>query len=140
MSKPKSEAAQGRVRAECLQEEDSMSSPIAPTPTPTGPQAASGASAPAHTAPTRSLQPGTPAPQAISFEALPSSPPPEVLDEMANAAAVYDRLSAQGRELRFTRDATSGRTQIEVRDRGGNLLGQLSPAQALDLAAGAPLE
>jgi hypothetical protein len=59
---------------------------------------------------------------------------------MAGAAQAYDELTAQGRELRFARDEQSGRTQIEVRDRGGNLVKTLSPAQALDIAAGAPLE
>lgn len=128
-----------------------MSSPIAPTPIPAGPEAARGTEAirstealrgpdaPARTAATHGAQPGSPIAETIALDALPGSPPAEVLQEMVNAGAVYDRLSAQGRELRFARDAASGRTQIEVRDRAGNLLGQLSPAQALDLAAGAPL-
>ena len=76
----------------------------------------------------------------VSLEAIPSSPPPEVLAQMASAARTYDQLSSQGRELRFARDADSGRTTIEVRDRSGNVLKRLSPAQALDVAAGAPLE
>jgi hypothetical protein len=76
----------------------------------------------------------------VSFEAIPSSPPAEVLEQMAGAAEVYERLSAQGRELRFARDETSGRTTIEVRDRRGNMLKRLSPSEALDVAAGAPLE
>ncbi|HUN77613.1 MAG TPA: hypothetical protein VMU32_01700 [Solirubrobacteraceae bacterium] len=116
-----------------------MSSPIAPTPTPAGTDAVRGADAPPRIAPTPSARTEVTSTQTVSLDALPSSPPPEVLDEMAKAAAVYDELSTQGRELRFARDAASGRTQIEVRDRSGNLLGQLSPAQALDLAAGAPM-
>jgi hypothetical protein len=63
-----------------------------------------------------------------------------VLEEMAGAAHTYEALSAQGRELRFARDEQSGRTRIEVRDRAGNVLRTLSPAQALALAAGTPLE
>jgi hypothetical protein len=63
-----------------------------------------------------------------------------VLDQMASAAQTHDALSTQGRELRFIRDEQSGRTRIEVRDRSGNVLRMLSPAQALAVAAGAPLE
>jgi hypothetical protein len=96
MQTPKSQAAHGRDRNECFQEENSMSSPM--------------------------------------------TPPHEVLEEMARAAQIHDELSSQGRELRFARDAQSGRTRIEVRDRRGNVLRTLSPAQALEVAAGAPLE
>jgi hypothetical protein len=138
MRKPKSEAAQGRVRKECVQEEHSMSSPIAPIQNPAG------------SAPVRSAAPATRVPGAaagsgaieasVSVDAIPSTPPPEVLDQMASAAQAYERLSAQGRELRFARDEASGRTTIEVRDRRGNVLTRLSPAQALDVAAGAPLD
>lgn len=116
-----------------------MSSPIAPISTPAGPEAVSGTDAPARIAATTGALPGTPSAETVSLDALPSSPPPEVLREMADAGAIYDGLSAQGRELRFARNTASGRTEVEVRDRAGNLLGRLSPAQALDLAAGAPL-
>ena len=70
----------------------------------------------------------------------PITPPSEVLEEMASAAQTYEALCSQGRELRFARDEQSGRTRIEVRDRAGNVLRTLSPAQALAIAAGAPLE
>jgi hypothetical protein len=81
------------------------------------------------------------APQStVSVQTLPSSPPPEVLEQMASAAQRYDELTAQGRELRFARDEQSGRTQVEVRDRAGRLVKTLSPAQALDVAAGGPLD
>lgn len=85
--------------------------------------------------PTVSLNafPSSPAP-------FPSSPPQEVLDQMGSAAHTYEELSSQGRELRFARDEQSGRTRVEVRDRAGNVLKTLSPAQALALAAGTPLE
>lgn len=76
----------------------------------------------------------------VSVQTLPSSPPPEVLEQMASAAQRYDELTAQGRELRFARDQESGRTRIEVRDRGGRLVKTLSPAQALDVAAGGALD
>jgi hypothetical protein len=63
-----------------------------------------------------------------------------VLDQMANAAQTHAALSAQGRELRFARDEHSGRTEIEVRDQNGRVLRTISPAQALAIAAGAPLD
>ncbi|MFI5005307.1 MAG: hypothetical protein ACHQE6_09875 [Solirubrobacterales bacterium] len=88
--------------------------------------------------------PGAGAPSAlepaVSLDTLPSSPPQEVLDQMASAAQTHEALSAQGRELRFSRDEQSGRTKIEVRDHNGNVLKTISPAQALEVAAGAPLE
>jgi hypothetical protein len=140
MRKPKSEAAHGWDRDQCFQEENSMSSPIFPTTTPA-------ASAPVHGtgAASRSAEPSTafrvPAPEpSVSLDTIPGSPPAEVLDQMASAADTYERLHSQGRELRFAHDHTSGRITIEVRDRRGNVLKQLSPAQALAVAAGAPLD
>jgi hypothetical protein len=137
MRKHKSEAAQGRVREQCFQEEHSMSSPIAPIQSPAG-----AAPLGAATASVRAAGPAAPAAlrSSVALDTIPAGPPPEVLDQMAGAAQVYERLSAQGRELRFARDEASGRTTIEVRDRRGNILKRLSPAQALDVAAGAPLE
>jgi hypothetical protein len=140
MRKPKSEAAHGRDREECLQEEDSMSSPIAPTPSPAGPGAVLRAAAATRSGACTTAQAAAASESSVALDTFPSSPPQEVLDQMASASQTYERLSAQGRELRFARDAASGRTQIEVRDRAGNLLKRLSPAEALDLAAGAPLE
>ncbi len=77
---------------------------------------------------------------AVSREAPGGSPPAEVLEQMAQAARTYEGLSAQGRELSFVRDHASGRTTVEVHDRLGNLLKRLSLAEALDVAAGAPLD
>ncbi len=133
-----------------------MSSPITPPQTAGQPVLPAGATAPsvAHkgtgtpfavelTASLDAIQPDTPQEvldhPAVSLDAIPSSPPQEVLDQMAGAAQTHAALSAQGRELRFSRDEHSGRTRIEVRDRGGNVLRTLSPAEALEVAAGAPL-
>lgn len=144
MRKRKSETAQGRDRIERFQEEASMNSPIIPIPSNSGaapvPAAAAneGASSAGHPS-----APGGAAVQlesAVSLQALPSSPPAEVLDQMTQAAHRYAELSSQGRELRFVRDESSGRPAIEVRDRSGNLLKRLSPAEALDVAAGKPLD
>jgi hypothetical protein len=138
MSKPKSDAAHGWDRDECFQEENSMSSPIAPTSIASTPITAAALRAGAN-APAPAGASATASAAAVSFDAIPSAPPQEVLDQMASAAAVYERLASQGRELRFARDE-SGRTALEVRDRVGNVLERLSPTQALELAAGAPLE
>jgi hypothetical protein len=139
VDKSKSEAAQGRVRAESFQEENSMSSPIQPT------QGATPANAPLSGGTSRrvvtgfSMAPTTPG-RAVSLDTLPASPPQQVLEEMATAARVHDGLRAMGRELHFAHDENSGRMTIEVRDNGGNVLRTISPAQALDVAAGKPLE
>jgi hypothetical protein len=138
MRKHKSEAAHGWVREECLQEEDtSMSSPISPLQN-------SAAGTPVHGSTAAERAPASSFASAldcsVALDAIPSSPPPEVLDQMASAARTYERLSAQGRELHFAREQSGGRMTIEVRDRSGNVLQQLSPSQALEVAAGAPLE
>jgi hypothetical protein len=143
MRKSKSEAAHGRDRKQCFQEETGMSSPISSQ----GPIQASGPALAVGSAkriassggvgPTERTATVT---SSVSLDALPSSPPPEVLDQMASAAHAYDELLSQGRELRFARDEQSGRTAVEVRDRAGNVLKTISPSQALELAAGAPLE
>jgi hypothetical protein len=139
MRKPKSEAAHGWDREQCFQEENSMSSPIATSPITAAAPTRGAAAAARTTAPTGSYAAAA-VEASVSLEAIPSSPPPEVLEQMAGAARTYEQLSSQGRELRFARDEDSGRTTIEVRDRSGNVLKRLSPAQALDVAAGAPLE
>jgi hypothetical protein len=140
MRTPKSKAAQGRVREECFQEETSMSSPITP---PQGPAAAR-PPRPAEAARSAAALQGAGKPfaseLAVALDTVPPSPPQEVLEEMASAARNHEALRAQGRELRFSRDEQNGRTRIEVRDRSGNVLKTLSPAQALEVAAGAPVE
>jgi hypothetical protein len=117
-----------------------MSSPVAPPqgPTPTEPPAAI-------TATRRGVAPAgadgsTAVRSPVALDTLASNPPREVLDQMAAAAQTHESLRAQGRELRFSRDGQSGRTTIEVRDRSGRVLKTISPSQALEIAAGAPLE
>jgi hypothetical protein len=144
MDKSKSEAAQGRVRYRCFQEENSMSSPVpfingSATPAPnaiasTPPPSASGARRAGVSFPLAPPQP------AVSLETFPASPPSEVLDQMAGAARTHDALHAQGRELHFAHDEASGRIEVEVRDAGGNVLRTISPSEALRVAAGKPLE
>ena len=68
-----------------------------------------------------------------------AGPPPELKAEMAAAAKVAADLHAQGRELRFEHDDTTGRIRVELRDLEGNVLRVIPPSQALDIARGAPL-
>jgi uncharacterized FlaG/YvyC family protein len=69
----------------------------------------------------------------------PAGPPPEVLDEIAAAADRAWQLWNENRELHFSKDSTSGRVVIEVRDRAGNTIRTIPPAHALSVLAGAPL-
>jgi hypothetical protein len=138
MRKPKSDMAHGRDRVKRLQEEDSMSSQVTPPPAATQSAPPTAASLPP--APVPAAAAPTAAQPTVSVQTLPSGPPPEVYEAMGRAAQTHAQLSAQGRELRFLRDAQGGHTRIEVRDRDGNVLKTLSPAQALAIAAGAPLE
>jgi hypothetical protein len=71
--------------------------------------------------------------------AIPPSPPADVLDEMYTAAKVADKLRAQERELHFE-PSDSGRVVIQVRDLDGKVIRTVPPSQALDIAAGAPLD
>jgi len=66
-------------------------------------------------------------------------PPPEVLDQIAAAARIGEQLRQAGHEVRFFSPADGGRVSIEVHDGDGNAIGTLSPAAALELAAGSPL-
>ena len=115
-----------------------MSSPIPPTQGSITVHAAQSAGA------ARRTDAGTPAAAAaqasVSLQTFPSSPPQSVLDEMAGAARVHDTLRAQGRELHFAHDSQSGHMTIEVRDNGGQVLRTISPSEALEVAAGKPLE
>jgi hypothetical protein len=115
-----------------------MSSPIQPPQGPIAAHPAPGAGGARRAGASFPLAPANGQP--VSLDTLPSSPPRQVLDEMATAARVHDGLRAMGRELRFAHDESSGRITIEVRDHGGRVLRTISPAEALDVAAGKPLE
>jgi hypothetical protein len=138
MDKSKSEAAQGRVRKECFQEENEMSSPILP---PQGPISARTNLTPASSKRVSSTGPlaGASSGPPVSVDTFPSSPPPEVLDQMSAAANTYESLRAQGHELHFAHDNQSGRIAIELHDRDGNSVRTVSPSEALEIAGGKPL-
>jgi hypothetical protein len=139
MDKPKREATQGRVRNECFQEENEMSSPILPTQ---GPIVARPPLAPAASRRLTSTEAAAAASGSeptVSVDTFPSSPPPEVLDELRGAAQAWENLRAQGHELHFGHDEQTGRIAIELRDREGNSVRDVSPSEALELVGGKPL-
>lgn len=76
----------------------------------------------------------------VYVDTFPTSPPPEVLDQVTAAGQVYEQLSSQGHALHFSTDDQSGETQIEVRDHSGNTLRTLSASEAIEIAAGRPLD
>jgi len=78
-------------------------------------------------------------PSQAPVSAIPPSPPADVLDEMYTAAKVADKLRAQERELHFE-PSGDGRVVIQVRDLDGKVIRTVPPAQALEIAAGAPLD
>ena len=142
MDKSKSEAVPGTKIALCTQEEYGMSSPIPPTQGSITTRSAQGAGAASGAARRENATPSPPSPvqPPVSLQTFPSSPPQEVLDDMTSAARVHDALRAQGRELHFAHDSQSGRMMVQVRDRGGHVLRTISPSEALEVAAGKPLE
>ena len=76
---------------------------------------------------------------AVTVDTLPASPPEHLLAEMHDAAQVADRLRAQARELHFEL-VGDGRVVVQVRDLEGNVIRTIPPAEALDVAGGAPLD
>ena len=53
------------------------------------------------------------------------------------AAEVVQQLHEHNRELHFSRDESSNRVVIEVRDLEGNVIKTIPPAKALDIMSGA---
>jgi len=74
---------------------------------------------------------------AVTVDTLPASPPPHVLEEMYEASKVADTLREQARELHF--ETSGNRVVVTVRDLDGNVIRTIPPAEALEVAAGAPL-
>jgi flagellar protein FlaG len=65
-----------------------------------------------------------------------ASPPADALDQVGAAAAVVDQLHDSNRELHFSKDHTSGRIIVEVRDLDGNVLKTIPPSKALAIMSG----
>jgi hypothetical protein len=67
------------------------------------------------------------------------SMPDELWDELDTAYRRWDELAAQGRALRFRLRVPRG-VEVDVCDRDGRRLHSIEPADALLVAAGAPLD
>jgi hypothetical protein len=74
------------------------------------------------------------------IEASRGTPPHEVLDQIAAAADVHDRLRAGGAELRFERTASGGRVRIDLHSAGPGTPRTISAAEALEILAGKTAE
>ena len=70
---------------------------------------------------------------------VPPAPTAEAREMVDRAAERVQELHERNRELHFTRDETSNRVVIEVRDLEGNLIKTIPPAKALDILSGAEL-
>jgi hypothetical protein len=89
--------------------------------------------APAHQKPTGVQESG-----AIVGD-IPPAPTPEAREMVNRAAEVVQQLHEANRELHFTKDKSSNRVVIEVRDLEGNVIKTIPPAKALDILSGAEL-
>ncbi len=69
-----------------------------------------------------------------------AEPPPEVQAEVRAAARCANHLYEMGRRLSFELDSDSGRIRVEVRDLDGNVLRRIPLTEALEIAAGAPVD
>jgi uncharacterized FlaG/YvyC family protein len=77
--------------------------------------------------------------ESVTVDTIASSPPPEVHEAMGVAAQAYDRLEAQGRQMRFKVNEGTGKLVVEIHDLHGNLLFQVPASTALDVAGGGSL-
>jgi hypothetical protein len=96
--------------------------------------------APAATDKTHNTAPSNAAQDSVTVDTIPSSPPPEVHEAMGVAAQAYDKLQAQGREMRFKVNQGTGKLVVEVHDLHGQLLFQVPASKALDVAGGGSLD
>jgi|tagenome__1003787_1003787.scaffolds.fasta_scaffold20849961_2 hypothetical protein len=71
-------------------------------------------------------------------DAIPASPPPDVIAEMLAAQRAIEDMHARGRTLHFAMDGR--RVRIEVQDLDGNVLKEIPPSRALEVATGRAVE
>jgi predicted deacetylase len=79
-------------------------------------------------------------PNPLMLAASRGGPPQDLLEQIAAAAWFEERLREGGHHLRFHAEAHGAPLRIELHDRDGNAVRALSTAEALELAAGVPLE
>lgn len=96
--------------------------------------------APAATDKTHNTAPSNAAQDSVTVDTIPSSPPPEVHEAMGVAAQAYDKLQADGRQMRFKVNQGTGKLVVEVHDLHGQLLFQVPASKALDVASGGSLD
>ena len=136
MSKAKKNASKVRDQLERSSDEESMSSPIDPTQHAIGTQPTNPAAAVSRAEASSAVDRATPAGGSVLLDAIPASPPQEVLDQMANAAHQFERISSEGKQLRFVRHDEHSPTVLEVSDADGAVERRLSLVEAFELAAG----
>jgi hypothetical protein len=71
---------------------------------------------------------------ARNISSVPATPPPEVLDAVGAAARAYDRLTADGVQVRFHIDDETGAVAAHVVDMRGTVLRSLTSGQVIELA------
>ena len=98
------------------------------------------------TAPSQAARSSAPAPvqaahvaDTVSVDTIPATPPPEVQDAIGVANQAYHNLRAEGNELRFKINESTGKLTVEVHDVHGNLMFTVPGSTALDVASGQPL-
>jgi len=96
--------------------------------------------APTTTQKTYNTAPSNAAQDSVTVDTIPSSPPPEVHEAMGVAAQAYDKLQAEGRQMRFKVNEGTGKLVVEVHDLHGKLLFQVPASKALDVASGGSLD
>jgi hypothetical protein len=67
------------------------------------------------------------------------TPPPEVLDQVAAAGRISREMRESGHELRFS-EGQGGRVTVELSDREGKTVKSMLISEALEIAAGKPLQ
>jgi hypothetical protein len=117
-----------------------MSSPILPIKSPSGPSRAMPSATSGADDVGAFLSELAVSEDSLALYASRGGPPPEVFEQIAAAGAIDERLRESGHQLRFSTAAPGERTRIEIHDPEGNAVRTLSTAEALELAAGKPLE
>lgn len=78
--------------------------------------------------------------RALAIGAGRGGPPPEVLDQITAASRINEQLRESGYELCFSTSEKGARVKIELRDSQGNTVRTVSAAEAIEIAAGKPLQ
>jgi hypothetical protein len=76
----------------------------------------------------------------LAITASRGGPPREVLEQIAVAIGIEERLRAAGRRLRFHAAERGERMRIEFHDCDGAVVRTVSAVEAVEVAAGKPLE